>query len=91
MTIYYYNGKVVRKSKRNTYRYGLYCPKLDKVIALSSTATGAAKENNSYINIIKKDIEYFRREKDLEMVKEVTKDLEVLQARYIVELEKVEK
>ena len=91
MTIYYYKGKVVRRSKRNTYKYGLYDPSNDSILALSSTKQGAAKENNSVINILKKDIEFFKKENDLEMVEGVTKDLERVQARYVVELEKVEK
>lgn len=91
MTIYYYKGQAVRSSKRNTYKYGLYCPTLDSVIALSSTKQGAAKENNSYINIAKRNIEAYKKEGNLEMVEFIKKELEEMQARYVVELEKVEK
>ena len=91
MTIYYYKGQAVRSSKRNTYKYGLYCPTLDRILALSSTKQGAAKENNSYINMAKRNIEAYKKEGNLEMVEAIKKELEEMQARYVVELEKVEK
>lgn len=87
MAKYFYKGKLVKTSKRDTYRYGLYDPKNDLIMSCSSTQQGALKEKTSQVNFFAKEVEWGIKHND-EFLEENEEALKRWQEMYVVELER---
>lgn len=84
---YYYKGKLVKTSKRDTYRYGLYDPSIDRIMSYSATQQGALKLKAYEVSFFAKEVEWGRKHND-EFLEENEVDLKRWSEMYVVELER---
>lgn len=59
---YYYDGKLVRTSKRDTYKYGVLLPSGELWHALSSKRESLQRQINSEIKFFERQAAYFEKQ-----------------------------
>lgn len=82
---YLYNSQVVRNSNR-LYKYGLVNHN-NAVIACSSTEKGALKDKVTYLNLHKRNLEYYIKHNDKSYIDCTKQDIANTEKWHVVELE----
>jgi hypothetical protein len=82
---YLYNGEIVRNSNR-LYKYGLV-NHYNKVVACSSSSQGVLKEKTYWLNVHKRNLEYYIKHNKKEDIDYTKQDIENVEKWHVVELE----